>query len=145
VLDEATTALEGETEAATSAAIFSIEGDVATILDDHRLSAVGYTDGVLYLSFRKSVGFGTFDQVREQVPELVRQAELLGLESTSALPTSELHTKHLQKPHCMNHRGIVSQPSGAVIVAACRGATCSAEGLDSPAHMAKVECDKICL
>jgi len=79
VLDEATSALDAETEAAISAAIASLEGDVTTILVAHRLSTVRHADVVLCLVGGAAVGLGTFDQVRVQVPELARQAELLGL------------------------------------------------------------------
>ena len=79
VLDEATSALDAETEAAITATISELEGDVTTVIVAHRLSTVRHADVVAYLEGGRLMGVGTFDEVREQVPAMARQAELLGL------------------------------------------------------------------
>jgi ABC-type multidrug transport system fused ATPase/permease subunit len=79
VLDEATSALDGETEANISAAIGALKGDVTVILIAHRLSTVRDADKVVYLEGGQIVAEGTFDEVRNSVPNFDRQASLMGL------------------------------------------------------------------
>jgi ABC-type multidrug transport system fused ATPase/permease subunit len=79
VLDEATSALDGETEANVSAAIRALKGDATIILIAHRLSTVREADQVIYLEDGKLVATGTFDEVRQEVPNFDRQASLMGL------------------------------------------------------------------
>lgn len=79
VLDEATSALDGETEANISAAISALKGDVTVILIAHRLSTVRDADKVVYLEGGRIVAEGTFDEVRNSVPNFDRQASLMGL------------------------------------------------------------------
>ena len=54
-------------------------GDVTLIVIAHRLATVRHCDQVIHLSAGRITGRGTFAQVRAQVPECNRQAELLGL------------------------------------------------------------------
>ncbi len=79
VLDEATSALDGETEANISAAIGALKGDVTVILIAHRLSTVRDADKVVYLEGGQIIAEGTFDEVRNAVPNFDRQASLMGL------------------------------------------------------------------
>jgi ABC-type multidrug transport system fused ATPase/permease subunit len=79
VLDEATSSLDGETEANVSAAIRTLKGDVTVILIAHRLSTVREADQVVYLEAGKIIATGTFEEVREAVPNFDRQASLMGL------------------------------------------------------------------
>jgi ABC-type multidrug transport system fused ATPase/permease subunit len=79
VLDEATSALDGETEANISAAIGALKGEVTVILIAHRLSTVRGADKVVYLEAGKIIAAGTFDEVRNLVPNFDRQASLMGL------------------------------------------------------------------
>ena len=79
VLDEATSALDGETEANISSAIGALKGDVTVILIAHRLSTVRDADKVVYLEGGHIVAEGTFDEVRNSVPNFDRQASLMGL------------------------------------------------------------------
>jgi ABC-type multidrug transport system fused ATPase/permease subunit len=79
VLDEATSSLDGETEANVSAAIRTLKGDVTVILIAHRLSTVREADQVVYLEEGRIIATGTFEQVREAVPNFDRQASLMGL------------------------------------------------------------------
>jgi ABC-type multidrug transport system fused ATPase/permease subunit len=79
VLDEATSSLDGETEANVSAAIRTLKGDVTVILIAHRLSTVREADQVVYLEEGKILATGTFEEVRAAVPNFDRQASLMGL------------------------------------------------------------------
>lgn len=79
VLDEATSALDAETEAAITDTIDQLEGNVTTVIVAHRLSTVRNVDHMLYLEAGVPVALGSFDEIRNRVPALDRQAALLGL------------------------------------------------------------------
>ena len=79
VLDEATSALDGETEAAISDAIHELRGSTTVVMIAHRLSTVRNADIVVYLDKGRILAQGTFDEVREAVPDFDRQAKLMGL------------------------------------------------------------------
>jgi ABC-type bacteriocin/lantibiotic exporter with double-glycine peptidase domain len=79
VLDEATSALDTETERIITETLDSLAGDVTLIVIAHRLATVRHCDQVIHLSWGRVTGRGTFEEVRTQVPEFNRQAELLGL------------------------------------------------------------------
>ncbi len=79
VLDEATSALDGETEASISEAIHGLRGSTTVVMIAHRLSTVRNADMVVYLSEGKILAMGTFDEVRNVVPDFDRQAKLMGL------------------------------------------------------------------
>jgi ABC-type multidrug transport system fused ATPase/permease subunit len=79
ILDEATSALDGETEAEIAESIQSIKGEVTVVMIAHRLSTVRNADSVLYLEKGKVLSLGTFDQVRESIPNFDAQAKLMGL------------------------------------------------------------------
>jgi len=79
VLDEATSSLDGETESQISDAIHHMKGIRTVILIAHRLSTVREADVVLYLEDGKLVASGTFEEVRDKVPNFDHQATLMGL------------------------------------------------------------------
>ena len=79
VLDEATSALDAETERLITETLDSLAGDVTLIIIAHRLATVRHCDQVIYLADGQITGSGTFSEVRAQVPDFDRQAELLGL------------------------------------------------------------------
>jgi ABC-type multidrug transport system fused ATPase/permease subunit len=79
ILDEATSSLDGETEAEIGEAIQSIKGEVTVVMIAHRLSTVRNADIVLYLEKGQVRSLGTFDQVRESIPNFDAQAKLMGL------------------------------------------------------------------
>jgi len=79
VLDEATSSLDGETEASISAAIHELRGSTTVVMIAHRLSTVRNADMVVYLSKGKVIARGTFNEVRKLVPDFDRQAKLMGL------------------------------------------------------------------
>ena len=79
VLDEATSSLDGETEASISEAIHTLRGSTTVVMIAHRLSTVRDADIVVYLSDGVVVATGTFDKVRSAVPDFDYQAKLMGL------------------------------------------------------------------
>lgn len=79
VLDEATSSLDGETEASISAAIHKLRGSTTVVLIAHRLSTVRNADIVVYLADGNIKAMGTFDEVRNAVPDFDHQARLMGL------------------------------------------------------------------
>ena len=79
VLDEATSSLDGEAEASISEAIHEMRGSTTVVMIAHRLSTVKSADVVFYLAEGKIVATGTFDEVRDAVPDFDRQAKLMGL------------------------------------------------------------------
>ena len=79
VLDEATSSLDGETEANISDAIHALRGSTTVVMIAHRLSTVRNADIVVYMADGKVVAKGTFDEVRNAVPDFDRQAELMGI------------------------------------------------------------------
>jgi ABC-type multidrug transport system fused ATPase/permease subunit len=80
ILDEATSALDGQTEAEVSAAIKGLKRKVTLVVVAHRLSTVRDADQVFYIDKGLIKAVGTFDQVRQQVPDFAAQAELMGLD-----------------------------------------------------------------
>lgn len=79
VLDEATSSLDGETEASISEAIHAMRGSTTVVMIAHRLSTVKSADVVVYLAEGRIVATGTFDEVRDAIPDFDRQAKLMGL------------------------------------------------------------------
>jgi len=79
VLDEATSSLDGETEAIVSESIQAIKGNTTVLMIAHRLSTVRQADVVIYLDKGRLIAQGTFLQVRNLVPDFDKQAQLMGL------------------------------------------------------------------
>jgi len=79
VLDEATSSLDGQTESNISEAINKLKGSVTVIVVAHRLSTIRDCDKVIYLSSGEILCQGTFEQVRDSVPDFDNQAQLMGL------------------------------------------------------------------
>ncbi len=79
VLDEATSSLDGDTEANISEAIQAMRGSVTVIMIAHRLSTVRKADLVVYMDEGKVITIGSFEEVRSTVPNFDRQARLMGL------------------------------------------------------------------
>jgi ABC-type multidrug transport system fused ATPase/permease subunit len=79
VLDEATSSLDGETEANISISVQELRGLVTVVLIAHRLSTVRNADLVVYMDRGQIISTGTFEEVRASVPEFDRQASLMGL------------------------------------------------------------------
>jgi ABC-type multidrug transport system fused ATPase/permease subunit len=79
VLDEATSALDAETEALVSESILSMKESATVILIAHRLSTVRNADLVCYMEAGEIKCVGTFEEVRNMVPQFDQQAKLMGL------------------------------------------------------------------
>jgi ABC-type multidrug transport system fused ATPase/permease subunit len=79
VLDEATSSLDGQTEADISEAIKSLRGSVTIILIAHRLSSVRNVDKIVYMEAGSIKAIGSFNEVRKKVPDFDQQAQLMGL------------------------------------------------------------------
>jgi ABC-type multidrug transport system fused ATPase/permease subunit len=79
VLDEATSSLDGQTEADISGAIQGLKGSVTVIMIAHRLSTVRNADQVIYMETGNILARGTFEEVRSAVPDFDSQAKLMGL------------------------------------------------------------------
>jgi ABC-type multidrug transport system fused ATPase/permease subunit len=79
VLDEATSSLDGLTEADISGAIEALHGKVTVVLIAHRLSTVRNSNQVIYMSDGQIIARGSFEEVRTEVPDFNLQAQLMGL------------------------------------------------------------------
>jgi ABC-type multidrug transport system fused ATPase/permease subunit len=79
VLDEATSSLDGQTEADISDSIQALKGSVTVVMIAHRLSTVRNADQVIYMDQGRIVAQGSFDEVRSAVPDFDSQAKLMGL------------------------------------------------------------------
>lgn len=79
LFDEATSSLDGETEAGISSALFALKGKMTIITIAHRLSTVRFADQVIYMADGSVEAVGTFEEVRKKAPDFDRQAHLMGL------------------------------------------------------------------
>ena len=79
VMDESTSSLDGETESDLTNAIISLKGQTTMILIAHRLSTVRNADKVVYLEEGKILASGTFNDVRQKIPDFDKQSKLMGL------------------------------------------------------------------
>lgn len=83
ILDEATSALDGETELGITKSLNSLDSKTTLVTVAHRLSTVRDADLVIYMESGKIVSTGTFQEVRNSVPNFDRQANLMGLKNES--------------------------------------------------------------
>ena len=79
VLDEATSSLDAQTEVDITEAIKSLKGKTTIIMIAHRLSSVRNADQVIFMNNGTIESIGTFDEVRKEVPNFDKQANLMGL------------------------------------------------------------------
>jgi ABC-type multidrug transport system fused ATPase/permease subunit len=79
VLDEATSALDSETELNISEAILKLKGKTTVILIAHRLSSIRKCDQIFYIEEGEIKSSGTFNQLKNSIPDFNKQAELMGL------------------------------------------------------------------
>lgn len=75
-LDEVTSALDAETEHAVMASIQKLRGTITVVIVAHRLSTVQHADQVIYVENGKILGVGSFEELRQSLPQLQRQIEL---------------------------------------------------------------------
>lgn len=76
VLDEATAALDVETEAAVVESVEALAGTLTVIVIAHRLSTIARCDAVAYLEEGRLLGAGTLAEVARDVPAFARALEL---------------------------------------------------------------------
>jgi ABC-type multidrug transport system fused ATPase/permease subunit len=79
VMDESTSSLDGETESNLTNAIIALKEQTTMILIAHRLSTVRNADQVIYMEDGKIIASGSFNEVREKVPDFDKQSKLMGL------------------------------------------------------------------
>ncbi len=79
VLDEATSSLDAETELSIATALQELKGQVTVVMIAHRLSTVREADKVVYIEKGKVRAIGSFDEVKEAVPDFNKQSKLMGL------------------------------------------------------------------
>jgi ABC-type bacteriocin/lantibiotic exporter with double-glycine peptidase domain len=79
ILDEATSSLDGIVEEDITFAISQTLSTLTRIVIAHRLSTVRHADSIIYISRGKILSFGSFNQVRSEVPDFDKSAGLLGL------------------------------------------------------------------
>jgi ABC-type multidrug transport system fused ATPase/permease subunit len=79
VMDEATSSLDSQTEQEITKALAELKKETTIILIAHRLSSTRSMDKIIYLEAGKVVTMGTFNEVRERVPDFDKQSQLMGL------------------------------------------------------------------
>ena len=79
VMDESTSSLDGETENNLTNAIASLKGETTMILIAHRLSTVKNADKIFYMDDGRISASGSFNEVRQSVPDFDKQSKLMGL------------------------------------------------------------------
>ncbi len=79
VLDESTSALDGQIESEITESIANLRGNVTLIMIAHRLSTVMSADKVVYMHEGKVLSVGSFDEVRKNISDFDLQAKIMGL------------------------------------------------------------------
>jgi ABC-type multidrug transport system fused ATPase/permease subunit len=79
ILDEATSSLDGSTEANISDSLYALRGEITVIVVAHRLSSIMKADEIIYLDAGKVVASGDFETLRNLVPDFDNQASLMGI------------------------------------------------------------------
>lgn len=79
VMDEATSALDTSTEAAVTAAIRELAGEVSVLVVAHRLATIRHSEQVCFLRDGRLIASGTFAEVVAAEPDFAVQAALAGL------------------------------------------------------------------
>jgi ABC-type multidrug transport system fused ATPase/permease subunit len=79
ILDEATSSLDGSTEADFTGAISELTGNLTLVTIAHRLSTIRQASHVIYLSNGKLLAQGSIKEVRMKVPEFEKLAKEMGL------------------------------------------------------------------
>jgi ABC-type multidrug transport system fused ATPase/permease subunit len=79
ILDEATSSLDGQTEASIAEELLELRNGMTVLVIAHRLSTIKEADQIFYLDNGAIKAAGTFAEVRAAVPAFELQAKLLGL------------------------------------------------------------------
>ena len=80
ILDEATSSLDGSTEAGISDSLYSLRGEITVIVIAHRLSSIMKADEIIYIDSGKILASGDFDELRKMVPDFDMHARLMGID-----------------------------------------------------------------
>lgn len=81
ILDEATSALDTLSEKHIVDCLNDLKGDVTIVSIAHRLSTVVNADRVAYIDRGEIIALGTFEEVRNAVPNFDKQAKLANLQN----------------------------------------------------------------
>jgi ABC-type multidrug transport system fused ATPase/permease subunit len=79
ILDEATSSLDGQTESALTESLQLLHGSVTVVVVAHRLSTIKSADVVVYMEEGEVKAKGSFEQVRNAIPNFDAQAKVMGL------------------------------------------------------------------
>jgi len=79
IFDEATSSLDGATENEVTKAISNLRSHATLVVIAHRLSTVTNADQVVYLDNGRILESGTFEEIRQAIPDFDKQAKLMGL------------------------------------------------------------------
>jgi ABC-type bacteriocin/lantibiotic exporter with double-glycine peptidase domain len=79
VLDETTSSLDSLTENTVMKFIDSFKGETTLVIVAHRLSTIKTCDRIYYLEDGKIAAQGSFDQIRDAVPNFETQVKLLNI------------------------------------------------------------------
>jgi ABC-type bacteriocin/lantibiotic exporter with double-glycine peptidase domain len=79
ILDEATSSLDGQTESALTESLLLLHGSVTVVVVAHRLSTIKSADVVVYMEEGEVKAKGSFEQVRNAIPNFDAQAKVMGL------------------------------------------------------------------
>jgi ABC-type multidrug transport system fused ATPase/permease subunit len=78
-LDESTSSLDALTELSVTQALSEIPFDVTLVVIAHRLSTIREFDQIIYLKGGEILAQGSFQEVRELVPDFETQVRLMGI------------------------------------------------------------------
>jgi ABC-type bacteriocin/lantibiotic exporter with double-glycine peptidase domain len=76
VLDEASSALDNETESMLSGLVHDLKGKCTVLLIAHRLNSIKSVDEIFYLDNGQVISSGSFEKIRKEVPDFERQIRL---------------------------------------------------------------------
>jgi ABC-type bacteriocin/lantibiotic exporter with double-glycine peptidase domain len=83
ILDEATSALDGSSEKVITECLSAMRGNVTIISIAHRLSTVVNANRVIYVEKGRIEASGTFQDIRNQVPNFETEAKISNITSSS--------------------------------------------------------------
>jgi ABC-type multidrug transport system fused ATPase/permease subunit len=79
ILDESTSALDGQTETEIVSELSTLKGKATVFIVAHRLSTIANADIVVYLENGAILAVGSIEEVRKSVPNFDKQAKSMGL------------------------------------------------------------------
>jgi ABC-type multidrug transport system fused ATPase/permease subunit len=79
IIDEGTSALDGNTEKSVTDSFLSLAGDVTIVLIAHRLASIKHADIIFFMESGQVKGQGTFVELQKKLPEFAEQVKLMDL------------------------------------------------------------------